>query len=142
MANGPEHSMASWEGRLLRKSAHWASESCLSETRFLGRQSRDQRPALEKQAPHSTLPGARRGAGSHCVSAQAPELHWTRVFWMSGCTLLWPAWDAGPPALLCPSNTQVGFHLLGTIHGFAMKTFSTHFFFFFEMGYMLCIAFL
>lgn len=38
MAKGPEHSMASWGGRLLLKSAHWASESCLSETRFLGRQ--------------------------------------------------------------------------------------------------------
>lgn len=38
MAKGPEHSMASWGGRLLLKSAHWARESCLSETRFLGRQ--------------------------------------------------------------------------------------------------------
>jgi hypothetical protein len=28
--------MASWDGRLFLKSAHWASESCLSETRFLG----------------------------------------------------------------------------------------------------------
>lgn len=38
MAKGPEHSMASWGGRLLLKSAHCASESCLSETRFLGTQ--------------------------------------------------------------------------------------------------------
>lgn len=38
MANGPEHSMASWDGRLFLKSAHWASESCLSETRFLRKQ--------------------------------------------------------------------------------------------------------
>lgn len=43
MAKGPEHSMASWGGRLLLKSAHWAKESCLSETRFLGRQQQEQR---------------------------------------------------------------------------------------------------
>lgn len=42
MAKGPEHSMASWGGRLLLKSAHWARESCLSETRFLGRQRQEQ----------------------------------------------------------------------------------------------------
>lgn len=35
--------MASWGGRLLLKSAHWARESCLSETRFLGRQQQEQR---------------------------------------------------------------------------------------------------
>ena len=42
MANGPEHSMASWDGRLFLKSAHWASESCLSETRFLRKQRKEQ----------------------------------------------------------------------------------------------------
>lgn len=41
MANGPEHSMASWDGRLFLKSAHWASESCLSETRFLRKQRKE-----------------------------------------------------------------------------------------------------
>ena len=41
MAKGPEHSMASWGGRLLLKSAHCASESCLSETRFLGTQGQE-----------------------------------------------------------------------------------------------------
>lgn len=46
MAKGPEHSMASWGGRLLLKSAHWARESCLSETRFLGRQREEQRSEL------------------------------------------------------------------------------------------------
>lgn len=34
-AKGPEHSMASWDGKLFLKSAHCAKESCLSETRFL-----------------------------------------------------------------------------------------------------------
>lgn len=34
-AKGPEHSMASWDGKLVLKSAHCARESCLSETRFL-----------------------------------------------------------------------------------------------------------
>ena len=34
--------MASWDGRLFLKSAHWASESCLSETRFLRKQRKEQ----------------------------------------------------------------------------------------------------
>lgn len=34
-AKGPEHCMASWDGKLFLKSAHCARESCLSETRFL-----------------------------------------------------------------------------------------------------------
>lgn len=42
MAKGPEHSMASWDGRLLLKSAHWARESCLSETKFLRRQRQEE----------------------------------------------------------------------------------------------------
>lgn len=42
-AKGPEHNMASWDGKLLLKSAHCAKESCLSETRFLekSKQSKD-----------------------------------------------------------------------------------------------------
>ena len=64
MAKGPEHSMASWGGRLLLKSAHWARESCLSETRFLGRQ---------RQKLSSERPGAlAEQAGSEATEKQAP----------------------------------------------------------------------
>lgn len=58
MANGPEHSMASWDGRLFLKSAHWASESCLSETRFLKKQRKKQmlgKPG-DKRSGEQTLP--------------------------------------------------------------------------------------
>lgn len=48
MANGPEHSMASWDGRLFLKSAHWASESCLSETRFLRKQRKEQKSGKQE----------------------------------------------------------------------------------------------
>lgn len=64
MAKGPEHSMASWGGRLLLKSAHWARESCLSETRFLGRQ----RQELSSGKPG----GPPEEAGGKAATEQAP----------------------------------------------------------------------
>lgn len=64
MAKGPEHSMASWGGRLLLKSAHWARESCLSETRFLGRQ--------RQELSSGTPGGPPEEAGGKAAEEQVP----------------------------------------------------------------------